>query len=61
MDVEPERSGRIDYASQGFSLHWDQTGLQVQVTDYHAKTLRLSWGQLLALARLAGAPDAPAE
>ena len=56
MEAEPQRAGRIEYVEQGFILHWDETGLQIQVTDYHARPLRLSWKDILALARVASAP-----
>ena len=53
MEAEPERAGRIEYVEQGFILHWDEMGLQIQVTDYHAKPLRLSWKEILSLAKVA--------
>ena len=61
MQPEPERRGRIEYSEQGFILHWDETGLQIQVTDYHAGRLRLLWKDILALARIANAEDMPEE
>jgi hypothetical protein len=55
-------SGRIDYVAEGFSVHWDRDGLEIHVTEYHPKPLRLPWDVLLELSRKAGrgarAPDA---
>jgi len=50
MSIDPQRSGKIEYPSEGFSVHWDRTGLEIQVTEYHAGILRLSWGTVLELA-----------
>jgi len=49
-----ERSGRIDYDPEGFILFWDNVGLSIQVTDYHAGILQLSWNTVLDLAKRAG-------
>ena len=59
MQPEPERRGQIEYSEQGFIVHWDETGLQIQVTDYHAGSLRLFWKDILALARIANTPNMP--
>ena len=56
--TEPVRQGRINYLEQGFVLHWDEQGLRIEVTDYHAAVLRLSWGDILALAKVAGSSPA---
>ena len=57
-DTRPVRQGRINYLEQGFVLHWDEHGLRIEVTDYHAAVLQLSWGDIFALAKVAGSPPA---
>jgi hypothetical protein len=58
FDTAPVKHGRINYLEQGFVLHWDEQGLRIEVTDYHATALRLSWGDIFALAKVAGGPPA---
>jgi hypothetical protein len=52
-----ERPGgqTIEFPVEGFRLHSDQQGLVIEVTDYHARPLRLPWPRLLELARQSGA------
>jgi hypothetical protein len=50
MSIDAQRSGKIEYPSEGFSVHWNRRGLEIQVTEYHAGILKLSWGTLLDLA-----------
>jgi hypothetical protein len=61
MEPEIERKGRIEYLEEGFMLLWDENELRIQVTDYHAKVLRLPWKDLLALARVASSGKATGE
>jgi hypothetical protein len=49
-------NGKVDYLREGFILHWDEQGLTLEVIDYHATTLTLSWKDVRSLAKLAGAP-----
>jgi hypothetical protein len=57
--MEPiQREGTIEYLEEGFLLKWDARELCIMVTDYHAGSLRLSWKDLLALARVAGKLEA---
>ncbi len=50
MPSEIEPSGTIQHPAEGFSIRWSRRGLEIQVTDYHATRLRLSWSSLLELA-----------
>ena len=50
MDLKSPRHGQIEYLSEGFILHWDEAGLGIEVIDYHARTLRLAWKDVQALA-----------
>ncbi len=54
MSTPPEKSGRLTFPSEGFSLSWDVQGLEIRVTDYHNKPLRLPWKVVSDLARQAG-------
>jgi len=56
MDLKPQRNGRIEYLEEGFILHWDEHHLSVEVIDYHATVLRLTWKDVLALAGIASGP-----
>jgi hypothetical protein len=47
-------SGRLDFPQEGFALFWDNAGLHIEVIDYHAEVLHLTWDTLLDLARRAG-------
>ncbi len=53
MATDEGSRGEIVYEQQGFAIRWDPVGLEIDVIDYHAKTLRLSWKDLLALERIA--------
>ncbi|HZM00148.1 MAG TPA: hypothetical protein VFD43_07855 [Planctomycetota bacterium] len=44
-DSRPHRS----FPREGFLLHVEPDGLEIQVTDYHARPLRLSWALLESL------------
>ncbi|MBZ5641050.1 MAG: hypothetical protein LAO51_20105 [Acidobacteriia bacterium] len=57
---DSERSGRIEYPHEGFSVTWDENGLSVEVTDYHAGVLRLPWNALFSIAKCAGQEVGPA-
>jgi len=48
------KSGRKDYPSQGFTVHWSEKGLAIEVTDYHPEVLRLPWDTLREFAEKAG-------
>lgn len=54
MKSESKDEGRIEYVDEGFVINWDKSGLEIRVTDYHAKPLRLSWKDILSLAKIAG-------
>ena len=58
--AKSERSGRIDYPQEGFSVTWDENGLSVEVTDYHAGVLRLPWNAVFGIAKRAGQDVGPA-
>jgi DNA-binding response OmpR family regulator len=47
------RRGQIDYPTEGFELRWDAEALHIQVTDYEAGTLSITWDDILSLARIA--------
>ncbi len=51
--TEPASSGRIEYPDQGFAVVWDERGLTIEVLDYHAGPLHLSWETIRDLARRA--------
>ena len=61
------RRGSLEYLSEGYIIHWDERGLMVEVTSYHARPLLIVWKDLLALATMAGQapasqePNAPAK
>ena len=46
----PEKTGSIDLPREGYFIKWDPDGLQIEVTDYHAEKLNLSWVDILMLA-----------
>ena len=46
----PEKTGSIDLPREGYCIKWDEGGLQIEATDYHAGTLNLSWTDILTLA-----------
>ncbi len=54
MSIPPEKSGRRTFLSEGFIVSWDVQGLEIHVTDYHNKPLRLVWNLVFDLAREAG-------
>ena len=54
MKDRAEASGQIHYCKEGFTLHWNPRGLEIEVTDYHAGVLTLPWDQVLALVRSSG-------
>lgn len=45
-----EKTGSIDLPREGYCIKWDEVGLQIEVTDYHAEKLNLSWMDILMLA-----------
>jgi hypothetical protein len=47
-------AGQLDYQREGFTVFWDERGLNIKVIDYHAGILHLSWETLLDLAKRAG-------
>ena len=61
IQPEPKSKGQLDYNEQGYIVQWDEVGLQIQVTDYHAGPLRLFCSDILALAKVARAKDFPEE
>jgi len=61
MEHARERKGRIEYTVAGFAVEWDETGIRIEVTDYHAKPLLLPWKEILALANAAGASEGAPE
>ena len=50
---DSNHSGRLDYPNDGFVVSWDEHGVRVQVTDYHADVLHLPWETVLDLAQRA--------
>lgn len=54
MEPELPKAGRAEFGAQGFVVHWDDAGLRIEVTDYHAKILRLKWKDVLKMAEAAG-------
>ena len=34
------------YPREGFEIYLDRGGVEIRVTEYHAKPLKLSWAQL---------------
>jgi hypothetical protein len=53
MDIAEKRSGQSgskEYPSEGYLVKWDGEGLEIEVIDYHAGTLRLGWKEVMALA-----------
>ncbi len=61
MEHARQRRGRIEYTVAGFALDWDETGIRIEVTDYHAKPLSLAWRDILSLAKAAGATEGSGE
>jgi hypothetical protein len=47
-------SGEVEYVSEGYVLRWGPDGLEIQATDYHCTKLRLTWQELMELARRSG-------
>jgi len=54
MSTPPEKSGRLTFPSEGFSLSWDAQGLEIRATDPYNKPLRLPWKLVSDLARQTG-------
>lgn len=54
MSQSPAKSGTVPFVSEGFILSWDAQGVEVRVTDYHTKPLKLPWSMVLDLAQRAG-------
>ena len=46
----PEKTGSMDFPTEGYCVKWDQSGLQIEATDYHAGTLNLPWAYIMKLA-----------
>jgi len=53
MTAKHAGEGRIEYLSEGFVVHWDEAGLEIEVIDYQTKPLRLYWKDLLSLQKAA--------
>jgi hypothetical protein len=53
MDGE-NGTGRIHFEREGFIVRWDEDGMSINATDYHAGTLYLEWKTVLEIARRAG-------
>jgi hypothetical protein len=45
---DPGHTEKIAYR-EGYSILWDENGMNIQTTDYHARTLHLSWKTVLDL------------
>jgi hypothetical protein len=54
MTHSTTRRGSLEYLSEGYIIHWDERGLLVEVTSYHARPLLIVWKDVLSLAKLAG-------
>lgn len=46
-------SGRFEFLAEGYFLDWNQGGMRIKATDYHAGTLHLPWDLVLDLAERA--------
>jgi hypothetical protein len=55
--ADSDNAGHIDYPREGFTIFWDAHGLRIDVIDYNAKPLHLSWDTILDLAKRAGSVD----
>ena len=51
-------TGRREYIAEGYILQCDENAVEIHVTDYHARPLRLAWDDLLAFAEKAQIPVA---
>lgn len=51
--TETGQAGRLEFNREGFCVLWDESGLSIQVVDYHCETLQLSWEMILDLAERA--------
>jgi hypothetical protein len=50
---DSDQGGYLDFPSEGIRIFWDESGLRIQVIDYHAGILQLSWETILDLAQRA--------
>lgn len=48
-----EKYGSVEFPKEGYLVKWSPTGLQIEVTDYHAGTLKLSWKRIVELSEKA--------
>ncbi|OGP49623.1 MAG: hypothetical protein A2Y79_04815 [Deltaproteobacteria bacterium RBG_13_43_22] len=55
--TDSDNTGHIDYPREGFTIFWDAHGLRIDVIDYNAEPLYLSWDTILDLAKRAGSGD----
>ena len=57
--IDSGQSGFLDFSSEGIRIFWDENGLSIQVIDYHAEKLQLSWETIFDLAQRARADTSP--
>jgi hypothetical protein len=46
-----------EFPREGFTLHVDRDGIEIQVDEYHPRPLKLSWARLEQLRREASATE----
>ena len=53
MPKSPDSPDRLDFVKEGISLVAHPEGLEVQITDYHARPVTVPWQTLMELRRRA--------
>lgn len=54
MSKPKPKHGALEFKAEGYLIRWGGRGLEIQVTEYHATRLLLTWDQLFELARKSG-------
>ncbi len=54
MEEHTPESGKLENLREGYVLRWSPSGLEIQITEYHLRALKLSWDKVFELARRSG-------
>ncbi len=57
MNEDSDNKGHIVFNVEGFLMYWNDEGIEIKVTDYDAKSLKLSWKVLQELMEKTNRPD----
>lgn len=54
MEDHAGQSGKLEDLREGYVLRWGPTGLEIQVTEYHLRSVKISWDRVFELAKRSG-------